>query len=95
MKIIEVTEDQQKSLMQMAENACEALMELKGELESVCGGEGRMGEREGDAWYIKQMERRSGGRYPMGERMGNRMGRRGGDRYERGGYEGMRDPYYE
>lgn len=71
--MIEITTEKKSELMEHAAKAYEHVGKM---LECIEGmdPEGGMGQREGDEWYIKQLEHRGG----YGDRYGMRMGRREG-----------------
>lgn len=92
--MIEISSEKQGELMEHAEKAYKHIGKMLECIEQM--GEGRMGQREDDEWYIRRMNRdympygNYGSRddYPMGE-MGERRGRSHyGNRY------GGRDPYF-
>ena len=92
--MIEITQEKQGELMEHAEKAYKHVGKMLECIEQM--GEGKMGMREDDEWYIRRMNR---DRYPygerddeMGERYGERRGVRGTGRY--GMRMGYRDPYF-
>lgn len=91
-KIIEITSEKKSELMEHAEKAYEHIGKMLDCIDEI--GQGQMGQREGDGWYVRPLNREYGysrdneGRWDMGERHNRRMGMRYG--------MGYRDeyPYY-
>ena len=102
--VIEITTEKKTELMEHAEKAYDHIGKMLDCIEQMGGQTGVMGQRDGDEWYIRQMQRGGyGGRDEMGYRdepgyredmMGERRGVRGTGRY--GMRSGMREsyPYY-
>lgn len=96
-KMYEITSEKKTEIMEHAEKAYEHVGKLLECIEEM-SGQGVMGQRDGDGWYIRQLERKGYGRDGMGYRdmdedyRGGYMGER---RMGRGRY-GMREeyPYY-
>lgn len=92
----EITTEERSEIKEHAEKAIEHVSKLLDCLDGLGGGAGQMGQRDGDEWYIRQMQQRGGSGYgdrdEMGYRedmMGERRGVRGTGRY------GMRMGYRE
>lgn len=95
----EITTEKKTELMDHAEKAYEHIGKMLECIEQMGGQPGAMGQRDGDEWYIRQMQQRGG--YGMrddmdyrDDMMGERRGVRGTGRYGmRMGYRGEPSPY--